>query len=67
MKARISCTYHVRDLMSNLAAGGDVSYDELIRWLLNNAGIDLSLSDREARAKGVELYNELQKFKSSDE
>lgn len=62
MKARIPCTYQVRDVLSNLSAGADVTYDEFLRWLLHKADISSDMEPIEARTKGLSFYEELHEF-----
>lgn len=67
MKARISCTYEVRDVLSNVAQGGNVSYDELLRYLIHTAGIDMNLTPVQARILGAQMTEDLEPFKGDDD
>lgn len=63
MTARISCTPDTKDALSNFSSAGDVSYEELLRFMMKKAGIKYSHDPLVMRAQALKFYEELQSFK----
>lgn len=64
MTARISCTPETRDALSNFSSTGDVNYEELLRFMMEKAGIKFSTDPLEMKAQAMKFYDELQAFKN---
>jgi hypothetical protein len=66
MDARISCTTELRDELRSIADGAGVNYDELIRFLLDNAGFQITGDSVKGRMAGILRSEEIGKFKLPD-
>lgn len=66
MDARISCTTELRDELKFIAMGAGVNYDELIRYLLDKAGFEVTGEAVKGRMAGLLRSEEIGKFKAEE-
>jgi hypothetical protein len=67
MDARISCTTEIRDALRHIADGAGVNYDELIRYLLDKSGFEITDDATKGKMAGIILMAEIAKFKAPDD
>ncbi len=62
MSARISCTPEVQGLIREICKGADVNYDDFLRYVLTQIGIEPESSDKKALLFGLKLRGDIPKF-----
>lgn len=62
MDARISCTSDVRDTLSGFIQGADIKYDDVLRWFMEEIGLDPTSGSEAGIRKGLEYRNKIRSY-----
>ena len=67
MDARISCTTEIRDKLRRISETSGANYDEVLRWLLSQVGLDEIQDEMADRQAALKFLEEIAKFKAESE
>lgn len=62
MDARISVTSQTRDTLSGFIQGAGIKYDDVVRWFMEEIGLDPTSGEAAGMLKGLEYRGKIRSY-----